>query len=116
MGSGMGHGGMGGGMKPSPEMIEKIKEQYKADPDSIPAPMREMLKQMIEAEEMGDDKKKELGKRETTGHGGPIGSGRPTPEMIEKLKEQYKTDPDSLPPNVREMIARRIVEDEPSEK
>jgi ABC-type multidrug transport system ATPase subunit len=115
MGGGMGHGGMGG-MNPSPEMIDKIKEQYKSDPDSIPAPMREMLKQMIEAEEMSDEKKKELGKRETTGHGGPIGSGRPTPEMIEKLKEQYKTDPDSLPPNVREMIARRIDADEQSEK
>jgi ABC-type glutathione transport system ATPase component len=111
MGAGMGHGGMGG-MKPSPEMIEKIKERYKKDPDSIPAPMREMIEQMFEVEKMGDDKKKEVGKQETIGHSGPIGSGRPTPEMIEKLKEQYKTDPDSLPPNVREMIARRIAEDE----
>jgi ABC-type multidrug transport system fused ATPase/permease subunit len=114
MGGGMGHGGMGGGM-PSPEMIEQAKARYKSDPDSIPSPMREMLKQMIEAEEMTDDKKKELGKREMAGHGGPIGSGRPTPEMIEKMKEQYKVDPESLPPNVREMIARRIAEDEESE-
>ncbi|MHA1966143.1 MAG: hypothetical protein ACW97G_16325 [Candidatus Thorarchaeota archaeon] len=64
---------------------------------------------------MTDDKKEDVGKREMAGHGGPIGSGRPTPEMIEKLKEQYKTDPDSLPPNVREMIARRIADDEESE-
>jgi ABC-type multidrug transport system ATPase subunit len=118
MGGGMGHGEMGGGMggmRPSPEMIEKMKEQYKADPDSISPPMREMFKKMIEAEEMTDDKKEDVGKREMAGHGGPIGSGRPTPEMIEKLKEQYKTDPDSLPPNVREMIARRIADDEESE-
>ena len=114
MGAGMGHGGMGG-MKPSPEMIEKIKERYKKDPSSIPPAMRDMIKQMIEVEKMGDDKKKEVGKQETVGHGGPIGSGRPTPEMIEKLKEQYKTDPDSLPPNVREMIARRIADDENSD-
>jgi hypothetical protein len=103
-------------MKPSPEMIEKIKEQYKSDPDSIPLPMREMPEKMIEAEEMTDEKKDEIGKRETTGHGGPIGSGRPSPEMIEKLKEQYKTDPDSLPPNVREMITRRIAEDDASDE
>ena len=118
MGTGMGHGGMGGGMggmRPTPEMIEKIKERYKSDPDSIPPPMREMIEKMIEAEEMNDDKKKKVGKQETIGHGGPIGSGRPTPEMIEKLKEQYKADPASLPPNVREMIARRIAEDEESE-
>jgi len=114
MSGGMGHGDMGG-MQPSPEMIEKIKERYESDPDSIPAPMREMIEKMIEVENMTDDKKKELGKRETSGHGGPIGSGRPTPEMIEKLKEQYKADPDSLPPNVREMIARRIAEDKGSE-
>jgi 2-oxoglutarate dehydrogenase complex dehydrogenase (E1) component-like enzyme len=104
-----------GGMRPSPEMIKKMKEQYKADPDSIPPPMREMFKKMIEAEEMTDDKKEDVGKREMAGHGGPIGSGRPTPEMIEKMKEQYKADPDSLPPNVREMIARRIADDEESE-
>ena len=112
MNPGMGHGGMGGGMKPSPEMIEKIKERYKSDPDSIPPAMREMIEKMIEVDSMSDDKKTKVGKQETIGHGGPIGSGRPTPEMIEKLKEQYKTDPDSLPPNVREMIARRISEDE----
>jgi len=110
MGGGMAAGM--GGMKPSPEMIEKIKEKYKKDPDSIPPPMRDMIKQMIEVEKMGDDKKEKVGKQETIGHSGPIGSGRPTPEMIEKLKEQYKNDPDSLPPNVREMIARRIAEDE----
>jgi ABC-type multidrug transport system fused ATPase/permease subunit len=112
MNPGMGHGGMGGGMKPSPEMIEKIKERYQSDPDSIPPAMREMIEKMIEVDSMGDDTKTKVGKQETIGHGGPIGSGRPTPEMIEKLKEQYKTDPDSLPPNVREMIARRISEDE----
>ena len=115
---GMGHGGMGGsmgGMRPSPEMIEKMKEQYRSDPDSIPTPMREMFQQMIEVEEMTKDRKEEVGKREMSGHGGPIGSGRPTPEMIEKMKEQYKADPDSLPPNVREMIARRIAADEESE-
>ncbi|MFW9835376.1 MAG: ABC transporter ATP-binding protein, partial [Candidatus Thorarchaeota archaeon] len=111
MGGGM-NPGMGGGMKPSPEMIEKIKERYQSDPDSIPPAMREMIEKMIEVDSMGDDKKKKVGKQETIGHGGPLGSGRPTPEMIEKLKEQYKTDPDSLPPNVREMIARRISEDE----
>ncbi|MHA1966144.1 MAG: hypothetical protein ACW97G_16330 [Candidatus Thorarchaeota archaeon] len=38
---------------------------------------------------MTDDKKEDVGKREMAGHGGPIGSGRPTPEMIEKMKEQY---------------------------
>ena len=114
----MGHAGFGGsmgGMRPSPEMIEKIREKYKSDPDSIPPPMREMIEKMIEADNMVDDKKEKVGKQETIGHGGPIGSGRPTPEMIEKLKEQYKTDPDSLPPNVREMIARRIAEDEESD-
>ncbi len=118
IGQAMGHSPMGGGMsemQPTPEMIEKIRERYKSDPDSIPTPMREMIEKMIEVREMSDDKKTEIGKRETVGHGGPIGSGRPTPEMIEKLKEQYKADPESLPPNVREMIARRIAEDKESE-
>ncbi|MFX1561441.1 MAG: ABC transporter ATP-binding protein [Promethearchaeota archaeon] len=112
MNPGMSHGGMGGGMKPSPEMIERIRERYMSDPDSLPPPMREMIEKMIEVGNMGDDKKEKVGKQETIGHGGPIGSGRPSPEMIEKLKKQYKTDPDSLPPNVREMITRRIAEDE----
>ena len=120
MGGGM-HGGMGGGMggmKPTPEMMEKIKERYKSDPDSIPEPMREMIKKMVENEENKGklSKDEKVRSEETVGHGGPIGSGRPTPEMIEKLKEQYKTDPDSLPPNVREMIARRIAEDEAAEE
>ncbi|MHA1962792.1 MAG: ABC transporter ATP-binding protein, partial [Candidatus Thorarchaeota archaeon] len=108
----VGVSGPAGSGRPSPEMIEKMKERYKSDPDSIPPNMRAMLERLIEAEEMTDDKKEDVGKREMAGHGGPIGSGRPTPEMIEKLKEQYKADPDSLPPNVREMIARRIAEDE----
>ncbi|MFW9963824.1 MAG: ABC transporter ATP-binding protein [Candidatus Sifarchaeia archaeon] len=114
----MSHGGMGGGMggmKPSPEMIERMKDLYKSDPDSIPPPMREMLEKMIEVKEMNDDKKRELGKRELSGHSGPIGSGRPSPEMIESLKEKYRSDPKSLPPNVREMIARRIAEEEESD-
>ena len=111
----IGHSGPAGSGRPSPEMINMMKERYKSDPDSIPPNMRTRLQELIEAEEMTDDKKDEVSKRETVGHGGPIGSGRPTPEMIEKLKEQYKADPDSLPPNVREMIARRIAEDEESE-
>jgi len=118
LGAGMGHGGMGetlSGMKPSPEMIEKIKERYRTDPNSIPIPMREMLEKMIGVDELTDDKKKKLGKRELSGHSGPIGSGRPSPEMIHSLKEKYRSDPDSLPPNVREMIARRIEEDEGSD-
>ncbi|MHA3963458.1 MAG: ABC transporter ATP-binding protein [Candidatus Thorarchaeota archaeon SMTZ1-45] len=116
--SGMSHDGMGGGMggmKPSPEMIERMKDLYKSDPDSIPPSMRDMFERMIEVDSMTDDKKRELGKQELSGHGGPIGSGRPSPEMIESLKEKYKSDPDSLPPNVREMIARRIAEEEDSE-
>ena len=111
----IGHSGPAGSGRPSPEMIEMMKERYKSDPDSTPPNMRAMIERMIEAEEMTDDKKEDVGKREMAGHGGPIGSGRPTPEMIEKLKEQYKADPDSLPPNVREMIARRIADDEESE-
>jgi ABC-type multidrug transport system fused ATPase/permease subunit len=111
----IGHSGPAGSGRPSPEMIEKMKEQYKSDPDSIPPNIRVMLERMIEAEEMKDDKKEYVGKQETIGHSGPIGSGRPTPEMIEKLKEQYRTNPDSLPPNVREMIARRIAEDDEAE-
>ena len=119
MSGGMGHSGMGGsmgGMKPPPEMVEKLKERFKTDPDSIPPQFRAMLEKSFEEENMTDDKKKKLGKQELSGHGGPIGSGRPSPEMIEKLKEQYKADPDSLPPNVREMVARRMAEDNASEK
>ncbi len=118
MGAGMGHGGMSGGMagmKPSPEMIEKIREHYRTNPDSIPPAMREMIEKMIGVEEMTDDKKKEIGKRELSGHSGPIGSGRPSPEMLETLKKQYRSDPDSLPPNVRDMVARIIAEDELSD-
>jgi ATP-binding cassette subfamily B protein len=117
MGGGMGgmHGGMGGGMggmKPSPEMIEKIKEQYKSDPDSIPPPMREMIEKMISAEEKPDDSKEEMGKQEMVGVSGPAGSGRPSPEMIEKMKERYKSDPDSIPPNMRAMLERLIEAEE----
>ena len=119
MSGGLSHSGMGGsmsGMKPSPEMIEKLKARFKTDPDSIPPQFHDMLERSFEEENMTDDKKKKLGKQELSGHGGPIGSGRPSPEMIEKLKEQYRADPDSLPPNVREMVARSMAEDDASEK
>ena len=119
MRGGMGHSGMGGsmgGMKPPPEMVEKLKERFKTDPDSIPPQFHDMIEKLFEEEKMTDGKKKELGKEELSGHSGPIGSGRPSPEMIERLKEQYKTDPESLPPNVREMVARSIAKDEASEE
>ena len=105
-----------GGMKPPPEMVEKLKERFKTDPDSIPPQFHDMIEKLFEEEKMTDGKKKELGKEELSGHSGPIGSGRPSPEMIERLKEQYKTDPESLPPNVREMVARSIAKDEASEE
>ncbi|MHA2116243.1 MAG: ATP-binding cassette domain-containing protein [Candidatus Thorarchaeota archaeon] len=121
MGGGMGHGGMEGGMggmRPSPEMIEKIKEQYKSDPDSIPAPMREMLKQMIEAEEMGDKKDKPKDdeySRSKTQQQGPIGSGRPSPQMMKDLMEKYKQDPSSVPEHMHAHFEKMIKEEEDKE-
>ncbi|MHA2158828.1 MAG: hypothetical protein ACXABE_08000, partial [Candidatus Thorarchaeota archaeon] len=118
---GMGHGGMEGGMggmRPSPEMIEKIKEQYKSDPDSIPAPMREMLKQMIEAEEMGDKKDKPKDdeySRSKTQQQGPIGSGRPSPQMMKDLMEKYKQDPSSVPEHMHAHFEKMIKEEEDKE-
>jgi ATP-binding cassette subfamily B multidrug efflux pump len=116
MGMNPGIGGSMGGMKPSPETIQMLTEQYKSDPESIPPQVRAMFETMTEMKNMTDDEKTELGKRELSGHGGPIGSGRPSPEMIKSLMKQYKTDPESLPPNVREMIARRITEEESAEE
>ena len=115
MGMGMGgmggHGGMGGGMggmKPTPEMMEKIKERYKSDPDSIPEPMREMIKKMVENEEKDGalSKDEKVRTEETIGHGGPIGSGRPSPEMMKKLLEQWKKDPDSVPAHMHDHFKR----------
>jgi hypothetical protein len=107
----MGMGAMGGmgGMRPKPEMIEKAKQRYKSDPDSIPEPFREMIKKMVENEENGNDGgdgKDTVRSEETIGHGGPIGSGRPSPEMMKRLYEQYKKDPDSVPPHIRDHFKR----------
>ncbi|TFG26626.1 ABC transporter ATP-binding protein [Candidatus Thorarchaeota archaeon] len=106
---GMGMGGMGAmsGMRPSPEMMEKIKERYKSDPESIPAPFREMIKKMVEEEKKDADGKDErVRPEETIGHGGPIGSGRPSPEMMKKLLEQWKKDPDSVPAHMHDHFKR----------
>ncbi len=99
----MSMGGMGG-MQPSPEMMEKIKERYKSDPDSIPKHFREMIKKMVENEEKDESPSKEdkVRPEETIGHGGPIGSGRPSPEMMKRLFEQYKKDPDSVPAHMHD--------------
>jgi ABC-type multidrug transport system fused ATPase/permease subunit len=113
-GGGMGHGGMAGHM-PSPEMIEKAKERYKSDPDSIPAPMRDMLKQMIEADEKAEKKDKTKDdeyKRSKTMQQGPIGSGRPSPQMLEAMKKKYKEDPSSVPEHMRAHLEKMIKEDE----
>ena len=108
---GMGQGGMGGGMTPTPEMIEKLKERFKSDPNSIPEPMREMIAKMIENENQ-DGNDKESGEKvppeETVGHGGPIGSGRPSPDMIKRMLEQYKTDPESVPEHMREHFKKML--------
>jgi 2-oxoglutarate dehydrogenase complex dehydrogenase (E1) component-like enzyme len=99
-------------------MIEKIKEQYKSDPDSIPAPMREMLKQMIEAEEMGDKKDKPKDdeySRSKTQQQGPIGSGRPSPQMMKDLMEKYKQDPSSVPEHMHAHFEKMIKEEEDKE-
>ena len=115
MGAGMGHGGMG---QPSPEMIEKMKERYKSDPDSIPAPMREMLKQMIEADDMGDKKDKPKDdeySRSKTQQQGPIGSGRPSPQMMKELMEKYKQDPSSVPEHMHAHFEKMIKEEEDKE-
>jgi ATP-binding cassette subfamily B protein len=108
---GMGMGAMGGmsGMRPSPEMIEKAKERYKSDPGSIPEPFREMIRKMVEKEEKeaeDGDGKDTVRVEETVGHGGPIGSGRPSPEMMKKLYEQYKKDPNSVPAHMHDHFKR----------
>jgi len=116
-GGGMGHGGMAGHM-PSPEMIEKAKERYKSDPDSIPAPMRDMLKQMIEADEKAEKKDKTKDdeyKRSKTMQQGPLGSGRPSPQMLEALKKKYKEDPSSVPEHMLAHLKKMIKEDEDKE-
>ncbi len=42
------------------------------------------------------------------GHGG-MGMGmKPSPEQMEKMKKKYKSDPDSIPEPMREMIAKMI--------
>ncbi|MHA1288643.1 MAG: ATP-binding cassette domain-containing protein, partial [Candidatus Thorarchaeota archaeon] len=107
---GMGMGGMGG-MKPTPEMMEKIKERYKSDPDSIPEPMREMIKKMAENEEKQGESE-EVRDEETVGHGGPIGSGRPSPEMMKRMLEQYKKDPDSVPAHMRDHFKKMLEKEE----
>jgi ATP-binding cassette subfamily B protein len=108
MGMGM-MGGMGG-MKPTPEMIEKIKERYRANPDSIPEPMREMIKKMAEKNEKQGESE-EVRTEETVGHGGPIGSGRPSPEMMKRLLEQYKRDPESVPAHMRDHFEKMLEEE-----
>jgi len=115
-GMGMGHGGMGGGMggmKPTPEMIEKMKKRFQSDPDSMPEPMREMIAKMIENENQDGNNKESEDKvqpEETVGHGGPIGSGRPSPDMMKRLLEQYKTDPESVPEHMREHFKKMLEE------
>jgi len=88
--------------------MEKIKERYKSDPDSIPEPMREMIKKMVENEEKDGELSKDetVRSEETVGHGGPIGSGRPSPEMMKKLLEQWKKDPDSVPAHMHDHFKR----------
>jgi ATP-binding cassette subfamily B protein len=116
---GMAHGNMGGamggmsGMKPTPEMMEMIKERYKSDPDSIPKPMREMIKKMVENEENDGklSKDEKVRSEETIGHGGPIGSGRPSPEMMKRLLEQWKKDPDSVPAHMHDHFKRMSEEE-----
>ncbi len=108
-GMGPGRGGMGGGMmKPTPEMIEKMKKRFKSDPDSMPEPMREMISKMLDDENQ-DGNNEDLDKvppEETVGYGGPSGSGRPSPEMMERLHEQYKKDPDSVPAHMHDHFKR----------
>jgi ABC-type multidrug transport system ATPase subunit len=114
---GMGGGGMGamGGMRSTPEMIERAKERYKSDPDSIPEPFREMIKKMVENEENGTDDgdgKDTVRHEETVGHGGPIGSGRPSPEMMKRLLEQYKKDPNSVPAHMHSHFEKMLQNEE----
>ena len=115
----MGMHGMGGGMgamedmRPTPEMMERAKERYKSDPDSIPEPFREMIRKMVEKEENGtDDGKDTVKHEETVGHGGPIGSGRPSPEMMKRMLEQYKKDPNSVPAHMRSHFEKMLEEEE----
>ncbi|MHA1613762.1 MAG: ATP-binding cassette domain-containing protein, partial [Candidatus Thorarchaeota archaeon] len=109
-GMGHGHGGMGGGMmKPTPEMIDKLKKRYKSDPDSMPVPMREMIAKMLEDENQEDNNEEledTVQPDETVGYGGPSGSGRPSPEMMKRMHEQYKKDPDSVPAHMRDHFKR----------
>ena len=127
MHSGMAGGMMGGmhsmgghaGMKPSPEMIEKIKERYKSDPDSIPPPIREMLKEMMDVDEMSEKSgktKDDEFKRAKTMQQGPIGSGRPSPQMIEEMKKRYKEDPSSIPEHMRAHLEKLIKEESVAEE
>ncbi len=107
-GMGPGRGGMGGMETPTPEMIEKMKKRYKSDPDSIPGPMREMIAKMIEDENQ-DNNNEDLEKvppEETVGYGGPSGSGRPSPEMMKRMHEQYKKDSDSVPAHMHDHFKR----------
>ncbi|MFX1369369.1 MAG: ABC transporter ATP-binding protein [Promethearchaeota archaeon] len=118
---GMGsHGGMPvGELEPTPEMIERIRERLKSDPDSIPPQMREMLREMIEADGEGDKKDKpkddELA-RSGTMQQGPVGSGRPSPQMIKALKERYKEDPSSIPKHMHAHIEKMIKEEAEGDK
>jgi ABC-type multidrug transport system ATPase subunit len=107
---GMGMAGGMGGMKPTPEMMEKIKERYKSDPESIPEPFREMIKKMTEKEEKDEPQgeSEEVRTEETVGHGGPIGSGRPSPEMMKRMLEQYKKDPESVPAHMRDHFKKML--------
>ncbi|MFW9769451.1 MAG: ABC transporter ATP-binding protein [Candidatus Thorarchaeota archaeon] len=109
MGGVMSHGMSG--MNHSPEMIERIRERYQNDPDSIPEPMREMLEQMFEADKMTDKKEDEYS-RSKTQQQGPLGSGRPSPQMMRELKEKYKEDPSSVPTHMHEIFERMIEEEE----
>jgi ABC-type multidrug transport system ATPase subunit len=102
-----------GGMKPTPEMIEKIRERFESDPDSIPGPMREMLQQMFEVDKVSD--KEDDYKRSKTQQQGPIGSGRPSPQMMRELKEKYKEDPSSVPEHMHATVERMIEEEEKEE-
>lgn len=102
----MGMGGGMGGMKPTPEMIEKMKKRYKSDPDSMPEPMREMIEKMLENENQDENPEEEVQPDETVGYGGPSGSGRPSPEMMKRMLEQYKKDPDSVPAHMRDHFKR----------
>jgi hypothetical protein len=70
---------------------------------------------MIEADDMGDKKDKPKDdeySRSKTQQQGPIGSGRPSPQMMEDLKKRYKEDPSSVPEHMRAHIQKMIEIDE----